>query len=87
MDSVVVTRTGFPVGILCPPVRGKAFGIAMMHGVALGLVRSRPMRSGPGGSATEPSSGSGPSSVIGSDVEVAMLRSIGWSLDAVTVKQ
>ena len=87
IDSVVVTLIGAPVGILCPPVRRKTLGNAAKHGIALGSVMSRPIRSGPGGSATVPSSGSSPSSVIGSELDVAMLRSVGLVLDAATVMQ
>ncbi len=83
----MVTVSCAPVGIPCPPVRGNTFGMAVMHCVAVGSVMLRPMRSGPGESATVPSSESGPSSVMGSEFEVAMLSRVGWVFDAATVMQ
>ena len=61
-----------------------------MHGVSVGSLISRWMRSGPGGgmvTTTAPSSSAtgGASSVSGSDVEIAKLRRVGMLLTAATV--
>ena len=61
--------------------------MATMHGVAVGSVMLSPMRLGPAGSATVSPSGSMPSPVTGSKVEVGRLRRVALAFVPRTVMQ
>lgn len=83
--SIDATSIISPVGMLYPPARGKTFGNRVMHGASLGSLISRPKRSGPGGITGAPSAAAGASSAIGSDADMAMLRTVGVLLTAAIV--